>query len=69
MHVGVACQRPDLIMSVAASIVVSSGYGSRLLMERAEVVGGLIAAAGAMLNQRPRVRLPQWAGCAAAEMH
>ncbi len=42
--------------SVAASIVVSLGYGSRLLTERAEVVGGLTAAAGAQPYCRPRVR-------------
>ena len=55
--------------SISSSIFVSSGYGSRLLTERAEVVGGLTAAAGAMPYQRPCVRLPRWAGCAAAEMH
>ena len=44
-------------------------YSARLLMKRAEVVGGLPAAAGAMSYQRPRVQLPRWAGCAAAELH
>ena len=55
--------------TVSSSIFVSSGCGSRLLTERAEVVGGLTAAAGAMPYRRPRVRLPRWAGCAAVEMH
>ena len=31
--------------------------------------GGLPAAAGAMLYQRPHVLLPRWAGCVAAAMH
>ena len=69
MHVDVAYQQPDLTVSVAVFIFVSSGHGSRLLTERAEVVGGLTAAAGAMSNQRPHVRLPRWAGCAILEMH
>ncbi len=46
MHVGVACQRPDLTVSVAASRFVFSGDGPRLLTEHMEVVGGLTAVAG-----------------------
>ena len=69
MHLGVACQWPDLTVSVTASIFVASGYGSRLLTEHAEVVGELTAAAGAMSNRRPGVRLLRWVGCAAAEIH
>ena len=45
--------------SVSSTIFVSSGYGSRLLTARAEVVGGLTAAADAMPYRRPRVRLPR----------
>ena len=48
MHVGVACQWPDLTVSVASSIFISSGYGLGLLMVCVEVVGGLTSAAGAM---------------------
>jgi hypothetical protein len=69
-HVSVhSWKQKHVSRSIAAFIVVSLGYGSRLLTERAEVVGGLTAAAGAKPYRRPRVRLPRWAGCAAAEMH
>jgi hypothetical protein len=48
MHVGIACQRPDLTVSVSSSIFVSSEYYSRLMTERVEVVEGWTAVAGAM---------------------
>ena len=41
MYVSSAWQRDDMTVLVSSSIFVSSGYGSRLLTERAEVVGGL----------------------------
>ena len=69
-HVSVSSwKQKHVSQSISSSIFVSSGYGARLLMERAEVVGGLPAAVGAMSYQRPRAQLPRWAGCAVAELH
>ena len=121
MHVSVACQRPDLTVSVrswnrkhnfSALVETETGFSAlveteiqfsalvetktrfcflmetetcfsvRLLLhfhfpgvrltsaDRARGGGGGWAAvAGEMPYQRPRVRLPRWAGCAAVEMH
>jgi hypothetical protein len=63
MHVGVACQRHDMTMSVSSYVFVSSGYGTRLLAERAEVVEGWAAVATAMPHLRQRVRFRgEWDG-------
>ena len=57
MHVGVACQRPDLTVAVSSSIFVSLEFASRLLLaEGAEVVEGK-AVLDVMPYHRPRVQL------------